>query len=145
MYPLWFVDVSVETHFAVYVAGHTSVTFDPFWDLSLPIPSRTSVDLYDCFMALTGEETLDGDEKPVSAVVITSCNYNVRVQTCEKCQCRRRCTKRFYIHRFPQILVLRKCVRNRCVNTRACRLETFHRHRVSFAPVHLHTISIDRP
>ena len=29
-------------------------------------------------------------------------------QTCSKCQTRRKCTKKFTIHKFPQILVLRK-------------------------------------
>ncbi len=50
--------------------GFTSSTFDPFWDLSLPIPRSTtgSVSIYDCFDALTCEETLDGDEKPVCLI-----------------------------------------------------------------------------
>lgn len=47
--------------------GHCSVTFDPFWDLSLPIPQRTGpLRLSQCLDAFTREETLDGDEKPVS-------------------------------------------------------------------------------
>lgn len=47
--------------------GHCSVTFDPFWDLSLPIPVRTGqVRLQQCFDHFTREEVLDGDEKPVS-------------------------------------------------------------------------------
>jgi ubiquitin carboxyl-terminal hydrolase 2/21 len=47
--------------------GHCSVTFDPFWDLSLPIPARTGqVRLQQCFDHFTREEVLDGDEKPVS-------------------------------------------------------------------------------
>lgn len=47
--------------------GHCSVTFDPFWDLSLPIPQRTGqLRLSQCLDSFTREETLDGDEKPVS-------------------------------------------------------------------------------
>ncbi|KAJ4444910.1 hypothetical protein ANN_06709, partial [Periplaneta americana] len=71
--------------------GHCSVTFDPFWDLSLPIPARTGqVRLQQCFDHFTREEVLDGDEKP----------------TCSKCQIRRKCTKSFTIQKFPKILVL---------------------------------------
>eukprot|EP00794_Sanderia_malayensis_P001241 gene1241-1368_t len=76
---------------------YRSLTFDPFWDLSLPIPSRSrtslvsgKVSLYDCFKKFTQEEILDGDEKP----------------TCERCKKRQKCFKRFTIERFPQILVI---------------------------------------
>ncbi|XP_046463041.1 ubiquitin carboxyl-terminal hydrolase 2-like isoform X2 [Daphnia pulex] len=74
------------------VCGHCSVTFDPFWDLSLPIPpsSKSNVKLQHCLDLFGKEEILDGDEKP----------------TCSKCQTRRKCTKKFTIHKFPQILVL---------------------------------------
>ena len=48
--------------------SHESVTFEPFWDLSLGIPARTGdVSLNECFDAFTKEETLDGDEMPVSS------------------------------------------------------------------------------
>lgn len=76
------------------VCGHCSVTFDPFWDLSLPIPpsarSVSSVKVQHCLDLFAKEEILDGDEKP----------------TCSKCQARRKCTKAFSIQKFPQILVL---------------------------------------
>ncbi|XP_043232925.1 ubiquitin carboxyl-terminal hydrolase 2-like isoform X2 [Amphibalanus amphitrite] len=73
------------------VCGHASVTFDPFWDLSLPIPSRSGqVRLQACFDLFTKEEVLDGDEKP----------------TCSKCQKRQKCTKSFSIQKFPRILVV---------------------------------------
>ncbi|XP_026476743.1 MATH and LRR domain-containing protein PFE0570w-like [Ctenocephalides felis] len=73
------------------ICGHSSVTFDPFWDLSLPIPSRTGqVRLNQCLELFTKEEVLDGDEKP----------------TCSKCQVRRKCTKRFSVQKFPKILVI---------------------------------------
>ncbi|XP_042147748.1 ubiquitin carboxyl-terminal hydrolase 2 isoform X1 [Ixodes scapularis] len=73
------------------VCGHKSVTFDPFWDLSLPIPkSSDSVTIQQCLSLFTKEEVLDGDEKP----------------TCSNCKTRQRCTKSFTIHRCPKILVL---------------------------------------
>ena len=47
--------------------AHESVTFEPFWDLSLGIPSRSGeVSLSECLDAFTKEETLDGDEMPVN-------------------------------------------------------------------------------
>ncbi|UYV79323.1 USP2 [Cordylochernes scorpioides] len=70
---------------------YDSVTFDPFWDLSLPIPKlRDSVTLRDCLNLFTKEEILDGDEKP----------------TCSKCKEKRSCVKSFSIYKFPKILVL---------------------------------------
>lgn len=70
---------------------HDSVTFDPFWDLSLPIPSRTgNLKLQQCLQHFTKEEELDGDEKP----------------TCSKCGVRRKCLKWFTVQKFPQVLVL---------------------------------------
>lgn len=51
--------------------GHCSVTFDPFWDLSLPIPQRAGqLRLSQCLDHFTREETLDGDEKPVSEMFL---------------------------------------------------------------------------
>jgi len=74
------------------VCDHKSVTFDPFWDLSLPLPRSKSsgLNLQSCFAEFTQEEILDGDEKP----------------TCENCKKRQKCTKQFSIERFPPILVL---------------------------------------
>ncbi|KAL0105625.1 hypothetical protein PUN28_015844 [Cardiocondyla obscurior] len=70
---------------------HVSVTLDPFWDLSLPIPARSgTVKLSQCLEHFTREEVLDGDEKP----------------TCSRCQMRRKCTKSFSIQKFPKILVI---------------------------------------
>jgi ubiquitin carboxyl-terminal hydrolase 2/21 len=71
--------------------NHESVTFEPFWDLSLGIPARTGdVSLNECFDAFTKEETLDGDEMP----------------TCESCKTRRKSTKRYSLYRLPKILVV---------------------------------------
>ncbi|XP_068239056.1 ubiquitin carboxyl-terminal hydrolase 2-like isoform X2 [Palaemon carinicauda] len=73
------------------VCGHSSVTFDPFWDLSLPIPSKSGqVRLSQCLELFTKEEVLDGDERP----------------TCSKCKERRKMTKSFSIQKFPKVLVL---------------------------------------
>ncbi|XP_061905032.1 ubiquitin carboxyl-terminal hydrolase 2-like [Entelurus aequoreus] len=74
------------------VCGFRSTVFEPFWDLSIPIAPRTSgeVTLRDCLRVFTKEDVLDGDERP----------------TCNRCKARRKCTKRFSIQKFPQILVL---------------------------------------
>lgn len=74
------------------VCGHKSVTFDPFWDLSLPISdSRCSAhSLQQCLELFTKDEVLDGDEKP----------------TCEECKKRQRMTKQLSIWKCPKILVL---------------------------------------
>ncbi|XP_039941103.1 ubiquitin carboxyl-terminal hydrolase 2 isoform X1 [Hirundo rustica] len=72
--------------------GYCSTAFDPFWDLSLPIPKKSygEVTLMDCLRLFTKEDVLDGDEKP----------------TCCRCKARTRCTKKFSIQKFPKILVL---------------------------------------
>ncbi|XP_067129114.1 ubiquitin carboxyl-terminal hydrolase 2-like isoform X2 [Centruroides vittatus] len=71
--------------------GHTSVTFDPFWDLSIPISkSYSSVRLSECLNLFTNEEILIGDEMPV----------------CSRCKVKRKSTKSFTIQKFPEILVL---------------------------------------
>ncbi|XP_041863701.1 ubiquitin carboxyl-terminal hydrolase 2-like [Melanotaenia boesemani] len=74
------------------VCGFRSTVFDPFWDLSIPIAKKNSgeVTLKDCLKLFTKEDVLDGEERP----------------TCNKCKARRKCTKRFSIQKFPQILVL---------------------------------------
>ncbi|XP_065846181.1 ubiquitin carboxyl-terminal hydrolase 2-like isoform X2 [Oscarella lobularis] len=84
--------------------SHQSITYDTFWDLSLPIPRRkqsffssydrlsTSVDstLTDCFDFFTEPETMDGDNSPF----------------CSKCNRKRRCTKRLTLSKLPPILVI---------------------------------------
>lgn len=72
--------------------GHKSNTFEAFWDLSLPLPTRGSstLRLSQCLDHFTKEEVLDGNEMP----------------TCSKCKSRRKCTKRFSIQKLPKILVL---------------------------------------
>ncbi|XP_064606767.1 ubiquitin carboxyl-terminal hydrolase 2-like [Liolophura sinensis] len=71
--------------------GHKSVTFDPFWDLSVPIPKgKSCVTLQDCISLFMKEEELDDEERP----------------SCSKCKERRSCKKAFSIQKFPKILVL---------------------------------------
>uniref|UniRef100_A0A3P8WGR5 Ubiquitin carboxyl-terminal hydrolase 2 n=1 Tax=Cynoglossus semilaevis TaxID=244447 RepID=A0A3P8WGR5_CYNSE len=74
------------------VCGFQSTVFEPFWDLSIPIAKKSlgEVSLKDCLRLFTKEDVLDGDERP----------------TCDRCKTRRKCTKRFSIQKFPQILVL---------------------------------------
>lgn len=90
---------SIECHHC----HHRSTAYDPFWDLSLPLPkgsassgsrffsrSDASCRLDDCVSCFTEDEVMDGDEA-----------YN-----CEKCKARRPATKRLRVHRFPRVLVL---------------------------------------
>ncbi|XP_033100185.1 ubiquitin carboxyl-terminal hydrolase 2-like [Anneissia japonica] len=68
-----------------------SVTFDPFWDLSLPIPrNKRDATLIDCLKEFTKQEVLEGEERPM----------------CSKCKMKRKCLKSFSIQRFPKILVI---------------------------------------
>ena len=55
---------------------HESVTFEPFWLVSLPL-SKECVDLHQCMELFVKAETLGGDEMP----------------TCEECKERRKCVK----------------------------------------------------
>ncbi|XP_060679600.1 ubiquitin carboxyl-terminal hydrolase 21-like [Hemiscyllium ocellatum] len=75
--------------------GHKSTTFEVFCDLSLPIPKQRlsmtgRVSLLECLSLFTAEEELDTDNAPM----------------CERCNQRKRSTKRLTIQRFPKILVL---------------------------------------
>ncbi|XP_063719148.1 ubiquitin carboxyl-terminal hydrolase 2-like [Symsagittifera roscoffensis] len=84
------------------VCGYESLTYDPYFDLSLPIPKKNyfNCSLDDCLREYTSEETLDGYDKP----------------RCAKCKKPQRCTKQFTIERFPKILVIhlkRFSMRNR--------------------------------
>lgn len=92
------------------VCGFRSTVFEPFWDLSIPVAKKSSgeVTLKDCLRLFTREDVLDGEERP----------------TCNKCKARRKCTKRFSIQRFPQILVLH-LKRFSDSNVRASKLSTY--------------------
>ncbi|XP_037503699.1 ubiquitin carboxyl-terminal hydrolase 2-like, partial [Rhipicephalus sanguineus] len=61
------------------VCGHKSVTFDPFWDLSLPIPKGSDpVTLQQCLSLFAKEEVLGGDEKPCFMNSIVQCLVHTR-------------------------------------------------------------------
>ncbi|XP_028850078.1 ubiquitin carboxyl-terminal hydrolase 21 [Denticeps clupeoides] len=76
------------------VCSHYSNTFDVFYDLSLPIPkrstSRDSVSLKECLDLFSQEEKLDEENAPM----------------CERCCRRTESTKRLTIQRFPKVLVI---------------------------------------
>ena len=42
----------------------TSVMFDPFWDLSVPVPSTPNCKLDKCLELFTVKDVLDGNEMP---------------------------------------------------------------------------------
>lgn len=68
-----------------------STMFDPFWDLSLPLPTSNSRSkLENCLEMFIKEEIMDGIDQP----------------TCSKCNTRRKCTKSLTIERFPKYLVI---------------------------------------
>jgi len=75
---------------------HVSKAFDPFWDLSLPIPKsrglgrQSSVDLMMCFKMFYQQELLAGMDQ----------------YYCGKCKKHRDVTKALAIFRFPRVLVV---------------------------------------
>lgn len=83
---------SLKSTLKCTVCGYCSTTFEVFWDLPLPLPRTNDgkLTLFQCLDLFTNEEILDGNELPI----------------CSKCKCRRKCTKRFLIHKFPEVLVL---------------------------------------
>lgn len=76
------------------VCGNKSVTFEIFWDLSLPLPSYSSyssnVTLADILRNFTQEEILDNREKP----------------RCSKCKIEQRMAKSYSFQKLPKYLVL---------------------------------------
>ncbi|KAF7474288.1 hypothetical protein GHT09_014980 [Marmota monax] len=74
--------------------GYRSMTFEVFFDLSLPIPkegfSGEKVSLWDCFNLFTKEEEIELENAPV----------------CDRCCQKTQSTKKLTIQRFPSILVL---------------------------------------
>ncbi|XP_046323728.1 ubiquitin carboxyl-terminal hydrolase 21-like [Marmota monax] len=74
--------------------GYHSMTFEVFFDLSLPIPkegfSGEKVSLWDCFNLFTKEEEIELENAPV----------------CDRCCQKTQSTKKLTIQRFPSILVL---------------------------------------
>jgi ubiquitin carboxyl-terminal hydrolase 2/21 len=70
---------------------HKSLSFDPFWDLSLSLRSGVGeTTLEDCLAQMTEVEKLGVDEMP----------------TCERCKQRRESTKTIRVQMLPEVLVL---------------------------------------
>lgn len=69
-----------------------SVTFNPFWDLSLPIPPGVkSTDLNECLAIFLKEEIMDGEN----------------MIECSNCKGKRKGIRRTSIEMLPKILVIR--------------------------------------
>lgn len=89
----------------------TSVMYDPFWDLSVPVPSSPNCKLDKCLEMFVVKDVLDGNEMPY-------CDVSWRVCLCftsndwqtffQYCKTTRKCIKGFTIQRFPKYLVIRK-------------------------------------
>ena len=73
----------------------TSIAYDPFWDLSLPLPRRKSkCTISDCLRLFAGDEVLAGDD----------------AYYCGKCKKHRKSTKNMSIQRWPLVLCLHKAL-----------------------------------
>eukprot|EP00510_Aplanochytrium_minuta_P006908 CAMPEP_0184029050 /NCGR_PEP_ID=MMETSP0955-20130417/40_1 /TAXON_ID=627963 /ORGANISM="Aplanochytrium sp, Strain PBS07" /LENGTH=706 /DNA_ID=CAMNT_0026314015 /DNA_START=306 /DNA_END=2426 /DNA_ORIENTATION=- len=73
--------------------GNESTAFDPFMDLSVPIPKtgkNNAVSLEDCLDQFSAEELLTGQEQ----------------YYCAKCKEHRDCTKKIRLQRLPEVLVI---------------------------------------
>ncbi|KAJ3222084.1 Ubiquitin carboxyl-terminal hydrolase 21, partial [Chytriomyces hyalinus] len=74
--------------------NYASITFDTFWDLSLPIPKASRDDavskcsLADCLVEFAAKEVLD------------------ELYRCDNCKTKARASKRLQVYRCPEILVL---------------------------------------
>lgn len=68
--------------------GHMSSTFDPFYDLSLPIPHSREAELEQCLLGFTAEEPLCEDYK------------------CEQCSQAGCCTRQLKVYRWPRVIVV---------------------------------------
>lgn len=73
------------------VCNNDSITYDPFWDLSLPIPEGSrNASLRQCFNLFSSPEILDGPNEPF----------------CERCKKKSRSSKKMEVNKFPKILVI---------------------------------------
>tara|TARA_B100000674_G_C37842756_1_gene916148 strand:+ start:276 stop:1307 length:1032 start_codon:yes stop_codon:yes gene_type:complete len=63
---------------------------EPFFNLTLPIPNKKNVTLYDCFDVYTEKEVLDGDNKVIN----------------EKTNKKENCTKQLMFFSLPQIMII---------------------------------------
>jgi ubiquitin C-terminal hydrolase len=81
---------------------HLSYCFEPFLDLSLPIPKRSQEEqftsrikndictLEDCLKFYNAEEILDGDD----------------MVTCDKCKIKKICSKKLSVYKYPRVMVV---------------------------------------
>ncbi|XP_035207207.1 ubiquitin carboxyl-terminal hydrolase 2-like isoform X1 [Stegodyphus dumicola] len=73
------------------ICNNDSVTHDPFWDISVPIPEGgRTVSLRQCFNLFSANEYLDGANKPY----------------CEVCKKKSRSSKKMEVSKFPKVLVI---------------------------------------
>lgn len=70
--------------------SHQSSSPEPFFNLSLPIPNKENVSLYDCFDSYTTKEILDGDNKVIN----------------DKTKQKEDCTKQLQFFSFPSVLII---------------------------------------
>ena len=70
--------------------GFRSSAYDPFWDLSLPLTSKSKCSISDCLKSFAGNETLSGSD----------------AYYCGKCKKHRKSIKNMSIQRWPPILCL---------------------------------------
>ncbi|KAI8821395.1 uncharacterized protein EV422DRAFT_40737 [Fimicolochytrium jonesii] len=78
----------LESCVECHTCGHRSVTYDTFWDLSLPIPKGSSATLQDCLSDFGADEILED------------------LYSCANCKARRVASKTLKVYRCPEILVL---------------------------------------
>ena len=70
--------------------SHQSTSPEPFFTLSLPIPNKRRVSLYDCFNEYVKKEMLDDDNKVIN----------------EKTKKKEKCTKQLLFFNLPKILII---------------------------------------
>jgi ubiquitin carboxyl-terminal hydrolase 2/21 len=69
---------------------HRSSAYDPFWDISIPVPAKRKCKLADCFKGFTKGDILSGDD----------------AYYCAKCKKHTKSTKIMSIQRWPPVFVV---------------------------------------
>lgn len=92
----------------------TSVMYDPFWDLSVPVPSTPNCKLDKCLELFTVKDVLDGNEMPYCDVswkwLFNRKLHNKWIKYFQYCKTTRKCIKGFTIQRFPKYLAIREFI-----------------------------------
>lgn len=94
------------------VCGYKSRAFDPFWDLSVPIPKSSQVKERRFGMALNfGSSSSEsnvkcGIEQCLSAFCAPETLAGSEAAYCKKCKEHRSCTKQMHVFRCPPVLVI---------------------------------------